>query len=293
MIIKGQAPRDHRLNKKISSALILVLVSVAIYFILKKVTSDSNFNASDHSTTIFCGAEYKSDSNTFVNGKHKFDNGKTQSNKFAFEGEYSSEINGKNQYGIAYQYEAYKPNDEIEISVWIKSNNPESIFLVAMSPTEEEFYHQTNDNFLIKDGWIQRKLSITLPEKKEVNPIKIYTYTSDKTKEGYVDNLKLVNRSESIRSGLLSQIDAEEGELIFTVKGMNKLSNKRDEALALGLLVKGEDDWVKAKFKTSNLEETEVKARLKGDWTDHLAGDFWSYRVKMPSETSWNRIMTL
>lgn len=61
-------------------------------------------------------------------------------------------------------------------------------------------------------------------------------------------------------------------------KHLQKVFNKRDEALKLGLLVKGEDDFVPAIIRHGN-RAIKVKLRLKGDATDHLQEKKWSYRV--------------
>lgn len=62
-------------------------------------------------------------------------------------------------------------------------------------------------------------------------------------------------------------------------KHMHKLHEKRDEAMAKGQLIQGDDDYVPGdiRFKDKMIP---VKLRLKGDWTDHLKGHKWSFRVK-------------
>jgi hypothetical protein len=61
-------------------------------------------------------------------------------------------------------------------------------------------------------------------------------------------------------------------------KEMRKIYQKRDEALKLGKLVQGEDDFVKGELRVES-ETIPVKLRLKGDWNDHLAGRKWSFRI--------------
>lgn len=290
MIIKGEISKKSRPFYKLGLALLVLAIITTLMSIIKSTRSTTN-KTTDSTSIIFCGAENISQPDSFIQGNHEFENGKTQSNKFAYEGQYSSEINAKNQYSISYVYENYNEGDEVEISAWIKTNTQKSVYLVAMSPADKSYYHQTNIEYIKERGWAQRRLNLTLPTNKK-GPIKIFVYTTNKTEEAYVDNFKIVNNSQAIRLGEVPHVDSEVGKLNFTVKGIDKLSKKRDKALALGLLIKGEDDWVKAKFKTNNLVETDVKVRLKGDWTDHLTGDFWSYRIKMPSGTSWNRVTT-
>jgi spore coat protein CotH len=61
---------------------------------------------------------------------------------------------------------------------------------------------------------------------------------------------------------------------------MLKLSELRDSALALGVLNRSPNDYVKTKviYRSQHIEG---KLRLKGDWTDHLEKDKWSFRIKL------------
>lgn len=61
-------------------------------------------------------------------------------------------------------------------------------------------------------------------------------------------------------------------------KHLHKLHQKRDEAIAQGLLQTSSDDFVPAKIRIGE-RTVRVKLRLKGDYTDHLEGEKWSFRV--------------
>ena len=60
---------------------------------------------------------------------------------------------------------------------------------------------------------------------------------------------------------------------------LEKIRNKRNQALDIGILTKGEDDEVKASISYKD-KKYPIKLRLKGDYSDHLIGDKWSFRVK-------------
>lgn len=73
--------------------------------------------------------------------------------------------------------------------------------------------------------------------------------------------------------------------LTFDVKFKNikKLARKRQEALERNYLIQEEGDYVNATVRVENGDERSVartRIRLKGDFTDHLKGDKWSFRVK-------------
>lgn len=61
-------------------------------------------------------------------------------------------------------------------------------------------------------------------------------------------------------------------------KELQKLYRNRKQALERGVLLKEEKSFVKAKIRFNN-ENIKVKLRLKGDWTDHLLGNKWSFRI--------------
>ncbi|MGV7224014.1 MAG: right-handed parallel beta-helix repeat-containing protein [Nitrospinales bacterium] len=61
-------------------------------------------------------------------------------------------------------------------------------------------------------------------------------------------------------------------------KHLEKLRNKRDEALKAGILETSDDDFVPAQIRYGD-RNIKVKLRLKGDWTDHLEGNKWSSRI--------------
>tara|TARA_Y100000310_G_scaffold185974_1_gene186018 strand:- start:993 stop:3587 length:2595 start_codon:yes stop_codon:yes gene_type:complete len=63
-------------------------------------------------------------------------------------------------------------------------------------------------------------------------------------------------------------------------KDYQKLAYQRKNALEKHVLIADPDDYVSASI-TYNNNTLRSKIRLKGDWTDHLKSDMWSYRVKI------------
>ena len=59
-----------------------------------------------------------------------------------------------------------------------------------------------------------------------------------------------------------------------------KLVHKRSVAFSEKVLLTSAEDYVPATI-TCGDETLEAKIRLKGDWMDHLAGDKWSFRIKV------------
>jgi len=66
-------------------------------------------------------------------------------------------------------------------------------------------------------------------------------------------------------------------------KHYQKLVKKREEALKIGLLKKGPDDYVPAKIRYGK-KSVRVKMRLKGDQADHFEGNKWSFRIHIKGD---------
>jgi len=62
-----------------------------------------------------------------------------------------------------------------------------------------------------------------------------------------------------------------------------KIEQKRADALDLGILVTEDTDEVSAKIKADGVKY-KASLRLKGDWTDHLTGDQWSFRIDLSGD---------
>jgi len=76
-------------------------------------------------------------------------------------------------------------------------------------------------------------------------------------------------------------------KLVLSDSAFAVIKNKRDQALERGLLVKTDNDYVPG-FIECNGKRMAVKARLKGDHTDHLKGERWSFRIVSKGNTILN-----
>jgi hypothetical protein len=63
-----------------------------------------------------------------------------------------------------------------------------------------------------------------------------------------------------------------------------KMLDKRAKALKTGVLQTADEDFVPAQVHLKDGPKLDAKIRLKGDWTDHLEGDKWSFRIHLKSE---------
>ncbi|MFZ2202256.1 MAG: hypothetical protein WAV56_02555, partial [Microgenomates group bacterium] len=67
---------------------------------------------------------------------------------------------------------------------------------------------------------------------------------------------------------------------------LQKIERKRLEALEQGVLITSDEDFVTATIDYRD-QKIPVRLRLKGDWTDHLEGDKWSFRIDVKNNNSF------
>ena len=63
------------------------------------------------------------------------------------------------------------------------------------------------------------------------------------------------------------------------------MAAQREEALQVGILLLDDDGWLPAQIRFQD-RAIPVRIRLKGDWTDHLRENKWSFRVKTKGDAA-------
>ena len=69
-------------------------------------------------------------------------------------------------------------------------------------------------------------------------------------------------------------------------KNVQTIQQKRDQAVKTGILLSTDSDFVGAEIRYNDSAPINVKIRLKGDWTDHLLGEKWSYRINITDDAA-------
>lgn len=69
-------------------------------------------------------------------------------------------------------------------------------------------------------------------------------------------------------------------QITIKEKHYKKIKKRRNRSLADGVMATSESDYIPA-IITFNGDNLKADIRLKGDWTDHLKGVKWSYRIKL------------
>ena len=98
---------------------------------------------------------------------------------------------------------------------------------------------------------------------------------------GYGIFNKDIGRKEAVMMApvnLLRPVDIPKMVIDVKFKYMGELHKQRNRAMKRGILLQGDSDFVPASIRSGD-KNIKVKLRLKGDWTDHLEGNKWSFRI--------------
>jgi len=265
--------------------LLLPALLCVFWFYPRSISSDQR--ATD--INVVCDAEEVVDGN-FIFKDYVIGNGITQSDEKSYSGKYSSKIDKDIQYGMSLSLPAVASNFRYIVSIrrFTMFRN-ETAFAVAGNEGSNFQLQTSKATDIDQNGWELLKLEFNLPKDGSVKSLKIFPYSFSNEAVAYFDDLRI----ETVNLDSLDFEPLPRLHFYLDNKAVDKLEKKRNEALGLGILKSADDDWVKAKLSIDDEEvPAEVKLRLKGDWTDHLKGDYYSYRVQMPAERSWNRLQT-
>lgn len=81
----------------------------------------------------------------------------------------------------------------------------------------------------------------------------------------------------------LIDFEIKKYDITMSEEAYAQITQERKDALNLGILHTDDDSFVSAKI-TAGGEKFSTDVRLKGDWTDHLLTDQWSYRVEVQGD---------
>lgn len=272
----------------------LILLSLAALAVFLFLLLNYTWKQTDQDTTnavLLADAEVVEGDSLVVDG-HKVGPASNQSSRYAYKGKYSIELSKpNNSYGFSTQVQGIYVGDRIKVRVWMCSPQKEIGRLAVTSLDGKSVYVQST-MFENTDGWQPIEVDLTILEPLENNALKIYCFNFNE-QPIYFDNLSIVKTS-SVSSQNATTWEPENIHIFVKEGEYKKLKQKRQEAIQQGLLINTDDSWVKGAIYPKNQEEAKIKIkmRLKGDWTDHLQGDKWSFRVQTQTDKAWNRLKT-
>ncbi|MBN4065904.1 CotH kinase family protein [Candidatus Amoebophilus asiaticus] len=260
--------------------LALTILSILASHFFKFSSSHTTGSKTDH---FFCNAEELTFNNRFFIGDNEtFVNGSTQTDEKALSGKFSSKVDKNSSYGIGMVFKDVQGGDVFIAEVWRYAEEKDAGVLAFSG--NWDFWKSTNVVVETNDqGWMLHKLMMYVDEEVEQGELSIFAMNTTET-SAFFDDMKIRRTTEEELYDLGERID--QLQILINEKGLVKLKEKRKEALKKGILVTEKGDYTKA-FIVWKKDSLQVKLRLKGDWTDHLNGRKWSFRVKVKNNLTW------
>ena len=121
------------------------------------------------------------------------------------------------------------------------------------------------------NGWKKIILNVLIPE--DIDELKIYAHNH--LEEDVFDDLRI--KYHKIKPKIYDQKNAL--NISISKADYQKIQQNRKKAIEQGVIDKSLKNYVAAEILYKG-KRTPIQIRLKGDWTDHLEGHKWSYRIK-------------
>ena len=250
--------------------------SVFILLCIVLNACSNNYQSIENEKEIYCDAEatiIKDNKSVFVNNSYYFESGESQSNEKAHSGKFSCKVKKGREFGMCIKLNDIQKGAYLEISVWKYSNKLNSGAIVVSSEKAEDLYVKEYYPCIQEEnGWKKTILNVLIPKKMDV--LKIYVY-NPLDEDVYFDDLKIKYHKKKTtlykkENALNIQIPKESYKTII---------KNRNIALEQGIIDKKLKKYFDASI-TYMGKKIPIEIRLKGDWTDHLEGHKWSYRIK-------------
>ncbi len=210
--------------------------------------------------------------------------GITQSSDFARSGKYSAKLDSVNKYAFKFTLSNVKQGDYLRFSVWQKLSHDKASLAVniygedAHQEIKSSYYDITE-----QDGdWIQHNVSLIVSE--GLTEIKVHVFSGGKL--SYFDDFAFEKKAAIPKNDLLPELNIQFGE-----KSKIKLKSFVKQASKERVIASRYKKYVKGHiFHEGELKK--IKAKLKGDWTDHLSSGKVSLRIKMRGNSAYNGLKT-
>ncbi len=260
----------------------LVAVLLCCYYFFFGQTSDASIDIRN-SFEKTSGVGYKV-------GKYTFSGAGFQSKEAYRTGSHSLLLESDTVWRSAHVELDNPGNKYGRIAVWMKPKEGNAQASIHVRSLENDAFSRISTRITEEvDGWSLMEIHFVAPDVEKVQKLSIHLELEGKGKT-YFDDLSIQMGNDYMNKSAAYQ--PEKLDLRIDDEGVRKLSQKRREALEIGILRKNDDDWVDAQLVDGE-KIAKASVRLKGDWTDHLKGNKWSYRVKFKKDHTWKRMRVL
>ncbi len=220
--------------------------------------------------------DFADESKQIVIGKMSFSKDRLIRNK-SKSGTNSVLVNSKNQYGVTFRDSNVAVNTRYIASVWRTKGSRKNKGILTISCETNKGNSKFQGSFIPVDqnaGWELLRLDFMMP-KYTKGIVKIHCWNDSEENVNFDDfRVEKYIDFKYERNEELPSIDIELGK-----EENYQISKMRFEASKQYVILKKYKKWVAASVLTDSVAN-KSKLRLKGDWTDHLIGEKWSFRVK-------------
>jgi len=203
------------------------------------------------------------------------------SQEHARSGKYSVKIGKKKPYGLTYEMRHLTEGNRFKASVWRYDLSGKAGLVVAGDKTHILYQAEAKAIEKDKEGW--ELLEIEFYVKPNLDYIKIYAWSIG-SDSAWFDDIRIEKLPPKKYPAYTNR---PKMYLYFDTKDWAVFERSRQRAFENGILEQSDDDWANG-IISDEKQVLPIKARLKGDWLDHLEGVKWSYRVKMRKSKSLN-----
>ena len=225
---------------------------------------------------IICGAENsikKNNEIVFEKNGFFFGSAKNKTAEKAHSGNYSCRVNKQNPFGLSISFNKIPKGAYIEVSAWKYAEKLNYGAIVVSCKTGKKLYLKEHYPCVQEaNGWKKIILNVLIPE--DIDELKIYAHNYLE-EDVFFDDLRI--KYHKIKPKIYDQKNAL--NISISKADYQKIQQNRKKALEQGVIDKSLKNYVAAEILYKG-KRTPIQIRLKGDWTDHLEGHKWSYRIK-------------
>jgi hypothetical protein len=197
-------------------------------------------------------------------------------------GDQSIKLTSEHPFGFALVLEGVSQKSQLVVSVWRKQGSGKAN-LTAFAGKSMLIKARLTGEVLA--GWEELQLQFAWPDGAEISSVELQCVLGkDETEPAWFDDFSIQHKTSIFENLGQPNFEFETISLDLTDDALAKIEAKRAKALEMGILVQEDDDFVSVRFNETGV----AKARLKGDWTDHLEGDKWSFRINLKKGEHWN-----
>ena len=254
----------------------LIWFFIAVFFALSSCSGGYEF--SSDTVTIECGAE-KTSGDQLVAGEYLLGWSEMQTDKKARTGKYSIALNEKTPDGFIFETKNIEKGASFVISVWKELSTDGGQIIISGDGSEGGLLKENGTVIQRKDGW--GLIQIHFTAHKPYDEVRFFVSHGGK-ESVYFDDFKI--------GGYFNQKipETEENALRIELSPtvLDTLAKFREIALEQGVITGDLKEYVQGSILKDGVK-IPIELRLKGDWTDHLESDKWSFRIKVPGDNAW------